>query len=362
MMNPAWKEKYNDAFLDKMRRDCDPLADAVAAAMKRQRPSAMLDEVEVRAKTEGGIFQTYLDELAKVPKWVDWSLIEKARRVNLGFGEVRNLSLMASSLLEGYSLSKASHVLYATGRLQQDVTRRLFETTQLWHNMSTKDSLRPGGPGHRMVMEVRLLHAMVRKHLKQHGWDVNAYDEPINQEDMAFTIVQFDYLAVRGMKRLGAPLNEEDRFALHHLWRYMAHLNGVVEDIITLSPAEEIYLYQRIRERNYQPTEESRLLTMTVMKALGDKPPFHFPAELFCEVGRLCLGDETAEDFRLPKHAGWNRFLRLYRAFNRAATVAHYHLPGIDRACEFINFHSLRRKLRKNLEAEEDRRMFRHIA
>jgi hypothetical protein len=179
---------------------------------------------------------------------------------------------------------------------------------------------------------------------------------------MAFTVVQFDYLAVRGMERMGASLREEDRFALHHLWRYVAHLNGVVEEIITLSPEEEIFLYHRIRERNYKPTDESRMLTMIVLKALADKPPFHFPVELFYEVSRLCLGDQLADDFHIPKHAGWNRFLRLYKTFNRAATVAHYHLLGVDRVCEWINFRSLRRKLRRNLEAEENQRTFRHIA
>lgn len=362
MTKTEWKEKYTDEFLDGMRQTCDPLADAVASAMQRQRPSAMLDEVEARAKSEAGVFQAYLDQLHKVPEWVDWSLIEKARRVNLGFGEVRNLALMASSLLEGYSLSKASHVLFATGRLRQDVSRRLYETTQLWHNMSVRDSLRPGQQGHRMIMEVRLLHAMVRKHLKHHGWDVKTYDEPINQEDMAFTIVQFDYLAVRGMERMGASLSEEDRAALHHLWRYVAYLNGVTEAIITLSPAEEIYLYDRIRARNYQPTEESRMLTATVLQSLAQQPPFHFPAELFYEVSRLCLGDELADAYLLPRHAGWNRFVRTYRMFNRVATIAHYHLPGVDRVCEFINFRSLRRKLRKNLQADEDQRTFRHIA
>lgn len=83
-------------------------------------------------------------------------------------------------------LADAAHVLIATGRLHQDVTRRIYETAQMSHNMSVKNGMRPGGSGHRIILEVRLLHAMVRKYLRHHGWDTAKYDEPVNQEDMAF--------------------------------------------------------------------------------------------------------------------------------------------------------------------------------
>lgn len=354
--------KYTPRFLDSMREICDPLADAVVAQMQRQRPSAMLDEVERRATTEGGAFQAFLETTHQVPAWVDWGLIEQARRVQLAFSTVRGIALLTSSLVEGYSLSKATHVLVATGRLHQDVTRRIYETAQMSHNMNAKDGMRPGNAGHRIVLEVRLLHAMVRKYLRQRGWDTQHYGEPINQEDMAFTIIEFDYLARRGMERLGVALSDDDTRAVHHFWRYAAWLHGVDDALLTDSPEEEMAQYRQIRAHQYSPNEESRLLARTVLQSLANKPPFHFREAFLNEIARLCLGDALADEYALPRHGGWQHAIMALQALNKAATFAHYHLPGVARASEWFNFSSMRSTLIQNLEPDEPKRAFRHIA
>lgn len=361
-INPAWQEKYSDAHMDRMRYTCDPIADNVAALVDRKRPSAMIDEVYARAKTEGGPFQAYIDHAHSVPRWVNWDMIEHARRVNLAFANVRATALLVSSLVEGYSLSKAAHVLIATGRLHQDVLKRVYETSQMSHNMNVPGGLRPGAAGHRTIMEVRLLHAMVRKYLRERGWDVSLYDEPINQEDMAFTVIEFDYLALRGMQRMGADLTTDDQDALHHLWRYGAYLNGVDESLITESLAEEIYQYERIRARQRNPNEESRQLAHAVITALAGQPPFNLPAELLYELSRLCLGDELADAYQLPQHRMWKQALKLYRGANRVATLAHYHVPGVDKLSEKMNFRLLQKALHENLDPNPEKRAFRHIA
>lgn len=354
--------KYTDEFLDRMRYVCDPLADAVAANMERQRPSAMLDEVERRAQLEGGVFAEFLAQTQQVPAWVDWQRIEQARRINLAFNNVRGMALLVSSLAEGYALSKAVHVLIATGRLHQDVTRRIYETAQMSHNMNVKDGMKPNGVGFRHCLEVRLLHAMVRKYLKQQHWEVEKYDEPINQEDMAFTIIEFDYLAVRGMERLGAKLSADDRHALHHFWRYAAYLHGVDACMLTDSPAEEIEQYQRIRQRQYQPNEEGRLLALTVIRSLAQKPPFYLPEALLFELSRICLGDELADVYQLPRHPLWHKAVLAYQTSNRIATQLHYHWPASAYVAERFNFQLAQRILLDNLAPEAHKRAFRHIA
>jgi hypothetical protein len=360
--NSIWQHKYKDEHLDKMRYTCDPLADAVAEQIERQRPSQMVDEVYSRAKSEGGVFAAYVDHAHTVPDWVDWQLIEQARRVNLAFANVRAIALLVSSLVEGYSLSKATHVLISTGRLHQDVLRRVYETSQMTHNMSVPDGLKPGEKGHRTIMEVRLLHAMVRKYLKQRGWETDKYDEPVNQEDMAFTIVEFDYLAIRGMQRMGVTLSDDDKNALHHLWRYAAYLNGVDESMLTESLDEEMYQYERIRERQYNPNEEGRLLANAVITALAGQPPFNLPEALLYELSRLCLGDELADVYELPRNRLWHRAVLAYKAANRVSALAHYHIPGVDRLSERLNFTLLRNALNKNLDKNPEKRAFRHIA
>ena len=361
-IDPAWVAKYADAQMDKMRYTCDPIADAVAAQLERQRPSQMIDEVYARAKTEGGAFKDYLEHAYAVPTWVNWDAIEHARRVNLGFANVRGIALLVSSLVEGYSLSKAAHVLIATGRLHQDVLKRIYETSQMSHNINVPNGIKPGQPGHRTIMEVRLLHAMVRKYLRQRGWDTSLYDEPINQEDMAFTVIEFDYLSIRGMERMGAEMSADDKAASQHLWQYAAYLNGVDECMIPRSVEEEIYQYERIRDRQRNPNQESSELAQAVITALAGKPPFNLPAPLLFELSRVCLGDELADVYDFPRHKGWQQAVRLYQAANRASTLAHYRVPYFDRLWQEVNFKLLRKALVDNLDANPDKRAFRHIA
>lgn len=358
----TWQLKYNPEQMERMRHQCDPLADAVAARLQRARPSQMLDQVMVRARSEKGVYQDYLDHCHTVPAWVNWDAIEQGRRVSLAFANVRALALLVSSLVEGYSLSKAAHVLVATGRLRQDVVKRLNETGQMTHNMHQKDGIKPGGLGHRTIMEVRLLHAMVRKFLRQRDWDVGRYDEPINQEDMAFTIIEFDHLAYRGMEKMGAQLSREDREALHHLWRYAAYLNGVDDFFQTGSPEEAAYQYQVIKQRQRNPNEESKQLARAVLGAVGGQPPFYFPAEFLYELSRLCLGDELADAYELPRHAGWRAAIAGYRRTTQAATLAHYRIPGAKRFSERLNFHLGAKMLQSGLEENANRRAFRHVA
>ncbi|WP_421710601.1 oxygenase MpaB family protein [Alcanivorax sp.] len=360
--NRHWESKYADRVMDRMRDTCDPLADAVAARIQRARPAQMLDEVFARAKHEGGVFLRLSGPLSHHTVLGGLAAGGACRRVNLGFANVRSIALLVSSLVEGYSLSKATHVLIATGRLHQDVLRRVYETSQMTHNMNVPGGLRPGAEGHRTVMEVRLLHAMVRKYLRERGWETEKYDAPINQEDMAFTIIEFNYLALRGMERMGAALSDDDRAASHHLWRFMARQNGVCDEMLTDSLDEEIYQYQRIRERQYNPNEEGRLLAQTVITALAGQPPFRLSEGLLFELSRICLGDELADVYALPRSAFWHRAVLAYKAANRLSTLAHYQVPGVARLSEKMNLRMLRGALHKNLPADPQKRAFRHIS
>lgn len=159
-----------------------------AAQLKRAKPAAMLRQVEDLALAGNADCKQFLAVTRSVPAWVDWEQVEQGRRVTLAFSAVRSLALLAA-LIEGYSLNRAAHVLVATGRLNQDVAHRLQETAQMSHNMNAPGGMRPGAVGHRHVLEVRLLHAMVRRYLRDRHWDSALYQQPINQEDMAFTVI-----------------------------------------------------------------------------------------------------------------------------------------------------------------------------
>ena len=74
---------------------------------------------------------------------------------------------MCSGLLGGFSADKIIQVLNCTGYLNNPKTafNRLLETAQLIIDAMAQDQLKPGKPGWKSVVNVRLMHAQARKHV-----------------------------------------------------------------------------------------------------------------------------------------------------------------------------------------------------
>ena len=356
-------ERYSDEAMNRFRQTGDPLADAVAQDLKRGKPQHMLQEVIERAKTEGGIYQEFLDHGQSVPDWVDWDLIEQARRSQLIFSNQRAITLLVSGLAEGTGLNKAADVLANTGRFKpQKIAKRLYETGQMLHNANSDGGLRPGGAGQHTIMEVRLLQAMVRKLLLAHGWDVDTLDVPICQEDMLFTICEFDFLAVRGMERIGAHLPREQRVAIHHFWQYVAWLNGVDVDLLSATPEEEEYLYQRIIEREHRVNATTVARVHELIEGAAESTGMFLEKGVLFEMCRRCLGEERGAQYQLPNSLRDKAVMHGWIRLNRIFTATMLKLPWLADKMAAKNFQMMNKLLLENLEADSNARAFRHIA
>jgi hypothetical protein len=102
---------------------------------------------------------------------------------------------------------------------------------------SAAASLRPGGRGWEAALRVRILHAKVRRSLLLRGrggsgaddaWDVDENGVPINQEDVAATLLAFSVNVLLGIEiSAGRPLDATDQRDYLALWRYLGWLLGV---------------------------------------------------------------------------------------------------------------------------------------
>ncbi|HET8706743.1 MAG TPA: oxygenase MpaB family protein, partial [Pseudomonadales bacterium] len=236
--------------------------------------------------------------------------------------------LLCSSLPEGYAFNKASQVLIQTGRLQKDVSRRIYETGQMLHNIAGPDGLRPGGIGHRTLMEVRLLHAAVRYFIElRGGWDFDKYEKPINQEDMAGTVLEFDFMVVRGMKKLGLFLSEEQRVSMHYFWRYAGYLLGVREALLTESYQEQEILALSLFTHLYSPTEDGKKLVHALLQSMSGKPPFNFPVEILYSISNYLMGDLVANDLDIRSTVAGRAVVEAIKASVRAMSAANRFMP-----------------------------------
>ncbi|UWN47991.1 Latex clearing protein [Alcanivorax sp. ALC70] len=252
----------------------------------------------------------------------------------------------------------------ATGRLQKDVSRRIYETGQMLHNIAAPEGLRPGGLGHRTVMEVRLLHAAVRRFLAERGdWDEARYDRPINQEDMAGTVLEFDYMVVRGLKRMGLYISREEHEAMHYFWRYAGYLLGVDEALLTTTLEEQEVLALQLTSHLYDPTGDSEALAKALLRDMSNKPPFHLPYDVLVAVSRFLIGDAMADDLNLHSRVSSAAAVRLARTVLGAASLGQRLLPDpAKRRLEDFNHGLGRRTLKVGLGGDPARWGFKALA
>ncbi|OUS25267.1 hypothetical protein A9Q99_22000 [Gammaproteobacteria bacterium 45_16_T64] len=358
-----WWDKYSHDKLQQWRQVCDDTADVCTAQIKRGRPSDMLDEVIRRAKTEGGVFQAFLDECHHVPGWVDFDELDKGRRVFRRYAPMQGLVLMCSSLIEGYAHNKPSQVLVSTGRLQRDVAKRIYETGQLLHNMVGSEGIKPGSQGHRTLMEVRLIHSAVRQFLWSNGkWDTDKYDEPINQEDLAGTILEFDFMVARGIRKLGVNVSEEEMSAMHYYWRYAGYVLGVSEELLTTTPEEQEVLALQLTSHLYEPTSEGESLAKALLRDMSGQPPFNLSEDTLLAFSELLVGPVLARDFHIEPTMGSRAKVRLICEVLKVTSAGRKFVPDMFQKLVERNNHKFRRQSIENALGDPDSYAFRGLA
>ncbi|MCB1044062.1 MAG: DUF2236 domain-containing protein [Acidobacteria bacterium] len=274
----------SDAFLDRMRLTTDPLADtAVAGVLNRGTAyewtiDKLLDQlVSNSSPLPPGLpqeIQDYFHTTAQLPNWVDMGKVQTGEQFFEACGAECVLVLFCKSLPECYAAHRGAEVLFSTGRLMgkgknlKPLTRRIMETAQFLLNVMAPGGLGPQGAGLVTTQKIRLIHASIRTFLKQQNWDVANYGEPINQEDMAGTLLAFSLETLEGLKILKIDVSEAQELAYLHAWNAVGAILGIDERLLMPDLASARALWARIRERQFGTSEAGRELTASLLAFL----------------------------------------------------------------------------------------------
>ncbi len=247
--DPRWRDV---AWLDSWRAHGDPVGDACARALKEQGVSpVVLRRVMAQMKANDRhvpseappalkefFEQTYrfCDHCGspELPAWVDRDRIIRGQQSFMERSLPAVLVMLCKSLPEGYAAPSMAKILNLSGDLKARPFHRLMGTLQLLLDVTAPYSFERMGMGAIAGQEMRLLHAGVRANvapelLGADGYDafVKQYGIPINQEDMAGTIIGFSLLVVEGLETLGLALEPEVAEDYYYVWRVFAHIMGV---------------------------------------------------------------------------------------------------------------------------------------
>lgn len=263
--------RWTSAVLEPARARMDPLADAVVAEIYRegQLPAinsllkTMFENDDEIPEALPPRAKAYFDETEELPSWADPARILRAQEIFADHGVQLTFGLFCSSLPQSYAAAKGAEVLVRTGGMTNRVHQRIFETAQFLFDVLDEGGLSPKGRGIRSAQRVRLMHAGVRHLLLEspHArWDLTALDAPINQEDMAGTLMTFSVVTFDAMRKLGVEATEAEGDDWMHLWAVVGHFLGIERALVPTSLEDARDLMDAIRERQWAPSPAGKQL------------------------------------------------------------------------------------------------------
>jgi len=360
---PAANALPDDEALAALRFAADPLADDTVAAMLGPWPENEADNLLRLAAANRAIaswkrnadlvqwqapagtpeavataLSGYVLAAQTLPAWADAALIRRAEQLFFDDGLLSCTLLFCASLPECYVLPDLAEVLQTTGQLEQRTEHRIRATAAMIFPVMLEGGLTaPEGGGVAQVLKVRLIHAIVRHlvlrgrpaatlnagvpvppraanrqsmhtALLAHGWDTPAAGLPCNQLELAYTLLTFGYVQVRGMQTLGVPLDGDDARAVLHAWNVVGHLVGIPQASMVHDVPAAAALFERIQVqgRQHQPQPDPRpALARALIDTMAQALPLRLLRPLPVLLTRLLCGSAARSDLGLNQQVPW---------------------------------------------------------
>jgi len=277
-----------------------------------------------------------------LPGWADPARIAGAEAVFVEMSMLSCTLLFCASLPECYVPVDLASVLHTAGQLEQHTDYRVRSTAAMIFPVMLRGGLTaPDGGGVAQVLKVRLIHATIRhlimrgnpaavmaggepadtvaelapegpgmhRALYARGWNVAQHGLPINQEELAYTLLTFHYVFLRGLRRLGLALTPAEENAYLHGWNVVGHLLGIGQDLLVQDMAGAEALFERLQARGrdaagagalpYGAQDPRPALANALMKAMQDEIPLRLLKPFPTLLTRFLCGRRNAGELGL---------------------------------------------------------------
>jgi ER-bound oxygenase mpaB/B'/Rubber oxygenase, catalytic domain len=289
----------------------------------------------------------YVAASRELPEWADTKKMARAEELFMEYGTLSATLLFCASLPECYVIPDLSAVLHVTGQLEKHTDYRVRSTGAMIFPVMMHGGLTdPAGGGVAQTFKVRLIHATIRNLILRsspkdavaslatnalgivppltaisdpanmhqvlfaHGWKTGEDGLPCNQEELAYTLLTFGYVFLRGLRTLGLAFTHADEEAYLHTWNVTGHILGIDRALMadTMESAEELFARMQARGRADQQdhaTDPRPDLGNALINAMKNVIPLNilkpFPQLMTCHL----VGKETSKDLGLTASVPW---------------------------------------------------------
>ncbi len=314
-MNTSPTEKWTTSFLEKKRSRTDKLSDdTVNRIMARKERGHINQMFDLIVKDNDHLpdsappeLKEYFEKTSILPEWADPDLIAFGQQIYIRHGIWISLLLSYKALPECYSCAKGAEVLHRTARLNEHhgsmdtYSRRIAETAQFVMFAMSPGGLSSKKRGMVAAQKVRLIHGVIRYYLWKQNWEIEKYDEPINQEDMAGTLMSFSALIIQALEQIGINLEPVEKEAYFHCWRVIGHIVGLDDDLIPDNAADGLKLGYSIIDHQMAKSQQGLSLMKALLEFQTEKSKGFMDAKKNEAMMRLMMGEKISDLLEVPK-------------------------------------------------------------
>jgi hypothetical protein len=319
--------RLDEKFLNEMRKQGDLPADTAIAVLRnsgriaevRQLLDQLVGNDDVVPESLPQEIRTFW-EMGRMLAEKNASVIKEGEDFFAQWGPEIVLVLGFGSLPMDYA-ARGVRVLRETGELLRNTNRRVFETMQMVIDVMSPGGLTSTGRGITTAQKVRLMHAAIRaqilhsrddpKLLQYRPWDPSL-GVPINQEDLAGTLISFSYAILVGLQKLGCSFNIAEQEAFLRAWGVIARIMGIVDDLIPDTMDEATQLAEAIVRRQISPSADSTEMIVALLKMYRSKLPGGVFGGIPAATMRFFVPPEIANKLDIPESRVWGSIIRLY--------------------------------------------------
>ncbi|MDC0711862.1 oxygenase MpaB family protein [Stigmatella sp. ncwal1] len=277
--------------------------------------------------------EDYVRSALHLPDWAEPAQIARAETLFFDISMMSCTLLFCASLPECYVLPDLAGVLHAAGQLEKHTDYRVRATAAMIFPVMMKNGLTgTDGGGVAQILKVRLIHATIRhlllrgdprqtllsgaayiealptagrsmqQTLYARGWDIAQYGLPCNQQELAYTLLTFSYVYLRGLRKLGIGLSRADEEAYLHAWNVTGHVLGIERTLMadTMEQAEKMFLQMQADGRAISFLPDPRPdLGQALMRAMENEIPFRLLKSFPVLLTRHLCGKSATQDLAL---------------------------------------------------------------
>jgi hypothetical protein len=302
--------KWTNELLDAMRQETDPVADDMVRRIvadeghegARWLFHILIRNIDMPFDQVPAYVHGYMEDHGSLPPDIDQARIRRGQEVFADLGPWFALALYYKSLPTAYLNVPGVKVLHFTGRTEKgrewpaQYARRLAETTQFVLDVMVGGNLEAHAKGIRTALKVRLVHASIRYFFLSEGAsEPDTKEMPINQEDLAMTLMTFSISMIEAAEQLGRPLAPQEAEDFLYAWRLVGLKIGIRPELIPDNVQDGRDLLERILERHQGPSPEGRALTSALMEFSDLLTPGKLTDNLGEVLTTLFLGSNRAQ-------------------------------------------------------------------